>query len=274
MDVADGQSMGARSALSDASALKQRAPSDTDTARDTSARRDVAASSEKRVIDPRVQALVTAARFYGMELDPADFRSVRDQPIASAASLSAWARASGLWSRAVRLSWRQLMRLRGGGPTVLLFADGNAGLLTGVDPDQNVVNLKDPRAPAGNPAIAVDELRLAQVWAGEAVLLRANRGIEEAEAPVTMAWLAALIMHERRSLRDIGIASLTLSFLTVFPPLLVMSVVDKVLTHRSYSTLGLQPAPVQSSAAPAARLFRTASRRPDHVQDQSDQPNS
>lgn len=34
-------------------------------------------------------------------------------------------------------------------------------------------------------------------------------------------------------------ASLTLGFLTIFPPLLVMSVVDKVLTHNSYSTLAL-----------------------------------
>ena len=40
-------------------------------------------------------------------------------------------------------------------------------------------------------------------------------------------------------LRDIGLASLTLSFLTIFPPLLVMQVVDKVLTHNSYSTLVL-----------------------------------
>lgn len=40
-------------------------------------------------------------------------------------------------------------------------------------------------------------------------------------------------------LRDIGVASLTLSFLTIFPPLLVMTVVDRVLTHHSYSTLVL-----------------------------------
>jgi ATP-binding cassette, subfamily B, bacterial HlyB/CyaB len=240
MDVADGQPVGPRSVPSAVRALKQRAPPlVTGTGRATSTRGDAAAGSEKRATDPRVQALVMAAHFYGTELDPADFRSVRDQAIASAAALSAWARESGLWSRAVRLRWRQLMRLRSSGPAVLLFADGDAGLLTGVNPDQKVVNLKDPRAPAGSPAIAVDELRLAQVWAGEAVLLRANRGIDVSEAPFTMRWLAALVMKERRSLRDIGIASLTLSFLTIFPPLLVMSVVDKVLTHRSYSTLGL-----------------------------------
>ena len=44
-------------------------------------------------------------------------------------------------------------------------------------------------------------------------------------------------MKEKRSLRDIGFASFTLSILTIFPPFLVMTVVDKVLTHHSYSTL-------------------------------------
>jgi ATP-binding cassette, subfamily B, bacterial HlyB/CyaB len=240
MAVTNGQSMGPRSlVLSGGSLPNLRVPFVAGVGGDTSARADAPASPDKRVIDPRVQAVVTAARFYGMELDPAAFHGARDEAMASAAALSAWARESGLWSRAVRLRWRQLMRLQGSGPVVLLFADGDAGLLAGVDPDQKVVKVKDPRAPVGSPAIAVDELRLARVWAGEVVLLRANRGVEASEAPFTMRWLATLIMEERRSLRDIGIASLTLSFLTIFPPLLVMSVVDKVLTHRSYSTLGL-----------------------------------
>src|SRR5690349_10479993 len=131
------------------------------------------------------------------------------------------------------------MRLQGAGPVVLLFSDGTAGLLTGVNAEQNVALVKDPSVPESAPAVAVDELRLRQVWSGEAVLLRAERGGAEADAPFTLGWLASLVMNERRSLRDIAFASLTLSFLTIFPPLLVMTVVDKVLTHHSVSTLAL-----------------------------------
>jgi ATP-binding cassette, subfamily B, bacterial HlyB/CyaB len=221
---------------SDTSSPKQRLSFVAGVGGDTSASTDSPASG---AIDPRVQAMVRAARFYGTELDPADFHCGRGEAMASAASLSAWARESGLWSHAVRLRWRQLMRLQDSGPIVLLFTDGGAGLLTGVDPDQKVVTLKDPYAPTGNPAIAVDELRLARVWAGEVVLLRANRSIGESETPFTLRWLGTVVVKERRSLCDIGIASLTLSFLTIFPPLVVMTVVDKVLTHHSYSTLGL-----------------------------------
>jgi ATP-binding cassette, subfamily B, bacterial HlyB/CyaB len=190
-------------------------------------------------IHPRLEAVMNAARFYGMELDPREFPCIHGEQMPSAAALSAWLQNAGMWARAVRLRWRQLMRLQDAGPVVLLFTDGGAGLLVGVNAEHNVVILKNPRAGAGECGIAVDKLRLERVWSGEAVLLRAPRGQPEADRPFGLSWLAGLVLQERRSLRDVGLASLTLSFLTIFPPLLVMSVVDKVLTHNSYSTLAL-----------------------------------
>lgn len=190
-------------------------------------------------IHPRLQAAMNAARFHGMALDPREFPGIDGEQVPSAAALSAWLQNAGMWARAVRLRWHQLMRLQDAGPVVLLLTDGGAGLLVGANPGHNVVILKDPRTAASGCAIAVDQLRLEQVWTGEAVLLRPVRGQPEAEKPFGLSWLAGLVLQERRSLRDVGLASLTLSFLTIFPPLLVMSVVDKVLTHSSYSTLAL-----------------------------------
>ena len=190
-------------------------------------------------IDPRLEAVISAARFHGMALDPREFPCTGGGQMPSAAALSAWLQNAGMWARAVRLRWRQLMRLPDAGPVVLLFTDGGAGLLVGANAEHNVVLLKDPRAAAGGCAIAVDKLRLEQIWSGEAVLLRHARGQPEADKPFGLRWLAGLVLQEKRSLRDVGFASVTLSFLTIFPPLLVMSVVDKVLTHNSYSTLTL-----------------------------------
>jgi ATP-binding cassette, subfamily B, bacterial HlyB/CyaB len=191
------------------------------------------------VIHPRVQAVMVAARFHGMELDPSEVVSTGAQDTPSAASLSEWAQSAGMWARAVRLRWRQLMHFVDTGPVVLLLTDGSATLMVGADAERNVVFLRDPRALASEIALAVDELRLERVWSGEAVLLRAQRGQMEGDAPFTLSWLSGLVLQEKPSLRDIGLASLTLSFLTIFPPLLVMTVVDKVLTHHSYSTLVL-----------------------------------
>jgi ATP-binding cassette subfamily B protein len=190
-------------------------------------------------VHPRLQAMIQAARYHGTELDLGAFRQTADEPIPSAAALAVWAQDAGMWARAVRLSWRHLLRFNDSAPVVLLFNDGSAGLLSGSDAAQNVVLLKDPNAPAGGAPVPVDELRLSQVWAGEAVLVRAARGHSVADAQFNLRWLAQLVLHEHRFLRDIALASFTISILTIFPPLLVMATVNKVLQFHSMSTLVL-----------------------------------
>ena len=69
--------------------------------------------------------------------------------------------------------------------------------------------------------------------------MRAMRSPSTADAQFNLRWLGGLVLQERRSLRDIGLASLTISILTIFPPLLVMATVNKVLQFHSISTLVL-----------------------------------
>ena len=190
-------------------------------------------------IHPRLLAMMMAGRYYGLELDPIEFRGEGGDPVPSAAALSTWAQSAGMWSRAVRLRWRHLMGFQDTGPVVLLFNDGTAGLLTGANPEHKVVLVRDPRAPEADPPVAVDEMRLAEVWNGEAILIRAQRGHADADPPFTLRWLFGLVGQERAALRDLFIASVALSVLTIFPAMIVMTVMDKVLTHHSYSTLVL-----------------------------------
>ena len=187
----------------------------------------------------RLKATIQAARYQGVELDPEELRRTPGEDVISAAALAAWAESAGMWARAVKIPWRHLFRFQDTGPVVLLFADGSAALQTGADVQQKVIFLKDPNAPEGTPAVAVDELRLREVWNGEAVLLRATRGRAEADAPFTLRWITGVVVEERRALIDIGIASFAISVLTVFPPLIVMVVVNRVLQYHSISTLVL-----------------------------------
>jgi hypothetical protein len=197
------------------------------------------ATGEGPPLHSRLQAMLQAARYHGIELDVNEFRPAAGEAAPAPAALSQWAQNAGMWSRAVRIRWRHLLRFHDTGPVVLLFKDGSAGQLTGADAEQMVVFLKSPFAPAAAAAVAVDELRLAQAWDGEAVLLRANRGHVAADALFNFRWLVELVLQERRSLRDIGIASLTISILTVFPPILVMATVNKVMQFHSVSILVL-----------------------------------
>jgi subfamily B ATP-binding cassette protein HlyB/CyaB len=200
-------------------------------------------------LHPRLLAMIKAGRYQGVELDPNDYERASGEPTPAAAALSLWAQNAGMWSRAVRIRWRQLLKLTDSGPIVLLFTDGAAALMTGASPARMVIQLKDPSEPAGAPSVEVDELRLAQVWAGEAVLLRAARGTVPMDALFNLRWLVDLVLKEHRSLRDIAIASFTISFLTVIPPLVVMTMVNKVLQFHSVSTLVLISAMVVIAVA-------------------------
>jgi ABC-type bacteriocin/lantibiotic exporter with double-glycine peptidase domain len=123
-------------------------------------------------VQSRVDAVAAVARHHGVELDPRDLRAVPGEQMPSVPAFLTWLRDSGLWAKAVRLRWRQLFRFQSDAPLVLLFSDGGAALLVGRDAARDVVFLKDPRAAPNDPAIAVDELRLTQLWHGEVLLVR------------------------------------------------------------------------------------------------------
>lgn len=196
-------------------------------------------SGDRGSIHPRLLAMMMASRYYGMELEPEEFRLGDGEKSPTAAALSLWAQNSGLWSRALRLRWRHLFSVTGAGPVVLLFNDGTAGLLTGSNAEAKIVLIRDPRAPEAEPPFPVDEMRLAEVWTGDAVLLRAERSQAEADPPFSLGFLTNMVFKEGKSLRSLIFASFAISLLTILPPLLVMQVVDRVLTHHSYSTLAL-----------------------------------
>jgi len=56
-------------------------------------------------VGPRLKAMLRAARYHGIELDPNEFRAANGGAFPAAADLSEWAQNAGMWSRAVRIRW-------------------------------------------------------------------------------------------------------------------------------------------------------------------------
>src|SRR5262249_57585095 len=135
------------------------------------------------------------------------------------AAVVEWMRNGGLWARATRISWRHLVRLQLAGPVVLLLNDGSAALMVRNDGARNVVWLKNPAAAVDEDGVAVDELRLSQVWGGETILVRPERSNSIENEPFTFGWLFKLVWLEKNTLRDIASAPLGVSFPPIFPPL-------------------------------------------------------
>ena len=195
-------------------------------------------------MEMRLLAIAAVARHHGFELDRGDYHMDAGDTVPSPASLVTWLRDQGLVAKASKLAWAQLLRLTeaaGAGPVnpvVLLFTDGSAGVLVASDVARNIVWIRDPRS-SGHDAVAVDRLRLSQLWSGEAILVRRPRVSSDTDTPFTLMWVLRLLLNQRKLMNDVGIASLTLSVLTIIPPLLVMSVIDRVVGHHSMSTLVL-----------------------------------
>src|SRR4051794_28802065 len=80
----------------------------------------------------RVNALVVVAQHHGVDLDRKALRAPPGEAPSPAALLT-WAREGGLWAKATRLRWRQLIRMQSDAPVVLLFSDGGAGILVSRD---------------------------------------------------------------------------------------------------------------------------------------------
>ncbi len=206
-------------------------------------RAETAARSAERdaineALESRLMALEAAARFHHVELDRDELRYPKGTT-PSPAALVQWVRDGGLWCRAVRMRFSQLLKIEVASPVILLLRDGSAAILTTVDPARNIVWLKDPRASSGDPPVAVDELRLSQVWSGETMLMRAVRDITDENVPFSFMWVWGVVRQEHRLLRDILFGSFALAFLGMVPPIMVMMVLDRVLTYKSMSTLAL-----------------------------------
>lgn len=84
----------------------------------------------------------------------------------------------------------------------------------------------------------IDEVALAELWDGEAILIkRDHAGEADEREPFSAGWLLRQVLKEKRIFRDVGIAATMLSFFALAPPLLYMVIVDRILVHQRVSSL-------------------------------------
>jgi len=184
----------------------------------------------------RLDALALVSRHHGVELDRTTLNAQVALKGPTPSFLVEAARAAGLWATAANLGWHHIIRMQSDAPLVLLLADGGAAIVAGYDAKGEALHLIDPSHPEHDP-VPVDEFRLATLWHGEVLLVRRGREGSAEDRPFSFWWVARLVLHERRSLREITAASVSVSVLQILPPFLIMIAIDRVLTHQAVSTL-------------------------------------
>src|SRR5271154_1578611 len=121
-----------------------------------------------------LQALIAIALRLGIEINPDQLRrrfALNDSAIPSS-TLVAIARELGMEARVLHVAFSELPRLGKTLPAILRSRDGGALLLEDArsDPMKGAVAIiRDPAAPP-EEQLAIEEIRLAEVWEGEVIL--------------------------------------------------------------------------------------------------------
>ncbi|PWC79954.1 peptidase C39 [Azospirillum sp. TSH64] len=147
---------------------------------------------------------------------------------------------NGLVARSTRLSWRQLSQLGQSLPIILQLRNGAAMVLVGYRPGekgQADVALLRPANQSDESCLAIDEIRLAAAWDGQAIFIKRRHKPSIDEKPFGFPWLLQQVARERRIFRDVGIAALIMSLFAIVPPFTYLIIVDRVLVYQRLSTL-------------------------------------
>jgi subfamily B ATP-binding cassette protein HlyB/CyaB len=189
-----------------------------------------------------VAALVHIAAHHGLTYSADELIRAHpfDGPEPPPALLLKMVERTGLRGRLLRVQRGELGTLAGSVPAILHLSDGRAVLLDRVHQrdGMHLALIEDPASASGVSAL-VDEPRLFDIWDGEALLLKRRWRLTDQERPFGLAWLIGQVVQERKLFRDIGVSAFMLSVLALFPVIMFMIMIDRVLYNKSLATLGV-----------------------------------
>ena len=146
----------------------------------------------------------------------------------------------GFHVRRIELEWDDLAHFKTSMPAMIGMKDGTFLLADGIvegTPQGTVILARDPAT--GDDTIALDEQRFARLCAGDIVLLRRRYRATDIDQPFGFKLILSLLLQEHRLVRDIGLASVALTFFAILPMVLMIVIMERVLVNKSYSTLGV-----------------------------------
>ena len=157
-------------------------------------------------------------------------------------TLAGMARELGVHLHPVQIEWPSITQLRGAFPAMLMLRDGTFLIAEGLvedTPQGTVLLARDAGAGSDDVDIALDQQRFERLCTGDVILAKRQFQITDTAQPFSMRWIVSQLLLERTLLRDIAIASIITTIFSLFPPVLSMIVLDRVMVNHSYSTLAV-----------------------------------
>jgi ATP-binding cassette, subfamily B, bacterial HlyB/CyaB len=180
--------------------------------------------------DPGLEALVTLLHLKDVAADRGQIRHRLGATKVGAPEMLRCAKDLGLKARAWRTGWSRLARTPL--PAIASLRDG--GFLVLAKAAEDKVLVQSPQTL--RPVLMTRDEFLA-VWDGGLVLMARRAGLSDITRRFDITWFLGAIHKYRRLLGEVLVASFFLQLFALVSPLFFQVVIDKVLVHRSLSTL-------------------------------------
>ena len=181
-------------------------------------------------LDPGLATLVMLLRFQGVGVDPAQIRHQFGATPIGVAEMLRCAKGFNLKARCLKTTWERLASTPL--PGIAVLRDGRFLLLGKTGDDKIIV-----QAPDGQRPTMMTRAELEAVWDGRLVLMTKRAALTDLSRRFDITWFLGAIHKYRRLLSEVLVASFFLQLFALVSPLFFQVVIDKVLVHRSMSTL-------------------------------------
>ena len=180
--------------------------------------------------DPGLIALVMMLRFQGIGVDPEQIRhQYRGMPI-GVAEIIRCAKDLGLRARAITTNWSRLAKTPM--PALAVLRDGGF-MLFGKIGDDSIIALE----PGRPRPVMLQQAELEDIWDGQLVLMTKRASLSDLARRFDVTWFLGAMHKYRALLSEVLVVSFFLQIFALVSPLFFQVVIDKVLVHRSMSTL-------------------------------------
>lgn len=175
-------------------------------------------------------ALAILLRCHGIAADPGQIRHRVGAARLGVTEILRCAKDFGLKARVQRTSWNRLAVTPL--PGIALLRDGSFLILGKVIDDKLLV--QRPLSPRPE---AITQAQLEAIWDGGIILMARRASLTDLARRFDIGWFVGAMQKYRRLLSEVLAASFFLQIFAVVSPLFFQVVIDKVLVHRSMSTL-------------------------------------
>ena len=190
------------------------------------------AAVEPKAVDTGLLSLCLIARFLGIPAEPGELarRYLTSSSPAAAEDVVRAARKLGLKARIVATEWGRLAKT----PLPAIVEDKDGAFLVASRLVGGKLLTQRPTEPRGR---FFERSEFEEVWSGRLVLLGRRASLGSLPDVFDLRWFIAAVRRYRRIIGEVLVASFFLQMLGLVSPLFFQVVVDKVLVHRSLSTL-------------------------------------